>query len=60
MFIKNNKVIVIICILFYVEISWIDNILLYWILIWRIEFIDCGVKKKGKLEKYSDMYVFLK
>lgn len=47
-------------ILFYVEISWIDNILLYWILIWRIEFIDCGVKKKGKLEKYSDMYVFLK
>lgn len=45
MFIKNNKVIVIICILFYVEISWIDNILMYWILIRRIEFIGCGVKK---------------
>lgn len=45
-------------ILFYVEISWIDNILLYWILIRRIEFIDCGVKKQ-LLEKNSDIYVFL-
>lgn len=60
MFIKNNKVIVIICILFYAEISRTDNTLLYWIPIWRIEFTDRGVKKKGKPEKYSDMHVLPK
>lgn len=60
MFIKNNKVIVIICILFYAEISRTDNTSMYWIPIRRIEFTDRGVKKKGRPEKYSDMHVLPK